>query len=113
MGTGGELHRELDPRLPAGRDGSVPLLFVPLRGEDAVRGTDRKTGFSTGEEPTLPTVNTKVRDGGAPNHVNSPDAPSRRVSVSTDSRPAADSAGSGRTACPATWKIASASGWPR
>ncbi len=65
-------------------------------------------GVLDGDEPALPTVKTSVRDAGAPNQVSSPLEPSSRVSDRTDRRPAAGSAGSGSTACPATWRTVSA-----
>lgn len=68
-----------------------------------------KTGSLTAAVPTLPTVKTSVREGGAPNEVSSPLEPSSRVSVSTESRPPLSSSGSGSTECPATMKMASAS----
>src|SRR5690606_16150360 len=69
----------------------------------------RKTGSRTGEVPTLPTVNARVRAGGEPNRVSRPESPSSRVPVRTDSRPPVRSAGSGSTVCPATLSAASAS----
>lgn len=67
-----------------------------------------KTGFLTGVEPTLPTVNVKDRDGGAPNQVSRPLEPSSRVSATMDSCPLPDAFGSAFTGCPATWNTASA-----
>lgn len=68
----------------------------------------RKRGSLTGKVPTLPTVRTSSRAGGAPNQVNSPLEPVSRLSVRSDSRPPDASRGNGSTECPATWKAASA-----
>lgn len=40
VGARRQFDRELDLRLAAGGDGAAPLLLLPLRGEDAVRGAD-------------------------------------------------------------------------
>lgn len=71
-------------------------------------GADLEPGFFTGEVPTLPTVKTSSRAGGAPNQVNSPLEPVSRPSVRRDSRPPDASLGNGSTECPATSKAASA-----